>query len=369
MKTFINRVFILTICSFAFWSCEKDEDRVTVRTGETPTLSASTTSVVLDEEQAEEAAVVFSWSPLELAWSNPEVRNNEAVDYVLQIDTEEDNFESPETISMGSELETTYTHEQLNALLSRLELEPGQEGNIVVRLQSVLGENLPPTYSNVITMSVTPWLDQPRFATIYMVGDATANDWDATRGMPMFRTQSDPFLFIYTGYLEAGALKFLQNRGQWAPQWGNDGEGGVAFRATESDPDPGVFTVPANGYYTVVLDTRRMTFALDPYDATGAETYNSIGIIGGFNGWSDPVVPMTKSSFNPHLWDLEYTFEEDTALKFRISEGWSVNWGSGGDAEEIYGRGAQDSPDIQLAAGSYRIRFNDLTGDYLFIPM
>lgn len=374
MKTYINRVVILTICSLAFWSCEKDEDRVTVHTGETPTLTASTTSLVLEQGLAEEAAVTFSWNPLELTWSNPEIRNNEAVDYVLQFDTEEGNFENPEVVSQGSELEATYTHEELNALLGRLELEPGQPGNIVVRLRPVLGENLQPTYSNTIIMTVTPWLERPDFASIYMVGDATANDWDATRGMPMFRTQSDPFLFIYIGYLEAGALKILQNPGEWAPQWGSDGVEengiyGVALRATEEDPDPASFEVPADGFYSVVLDIRNMTFAIEPYDATGDETYESIGIIGDFNEWTDPVVAMTQSSFNPHLWDLEYTFEEDTQLKFRIAENWDVNWGSGGDPEEIYGRGAQGSDNILLDAGTYRIRFNDLTGDYLFIPM
>lgn len=340
---------------------------MTVSTGETPTLTASSSSVVLIEAETDEDAVTFSWNPYELNWSNEDVAHNEAINYILQFDQPGDNFESPEEVEVGSDLSRTFTHGELNALMNRMEYTAGQEGEVAVRLFPLLGDNQTPTYSDVVTISITPWLDKPKFATIYMVGDATASNWDAMNGMPMFRSEADPFVFTYTGFLESGALKFLQNPGQWAPQWGSDGTAtGVAFRATEDDADPGTFNVPANGYYTVNLDIRKMTFSLAPYDAAGAPTYSSIGIIGGFNDWAD-IAPMTKSSFNPHLWSMDYSFAQSTELKFRIAEGWSMNWGAGNNSSDIYGRGSLNSPNIAVAAGNYRIIFNDLTGDYVFI--
>ncbi|PRY09999.1 uncharacterized protein DUF5019 [Pontibacter ummariensis] len=371
MKIWLHKLSILCLFSVVLFSCEKDEDEfVTVTAGDAPTLNASETTVVLQEDQAEEEAITFSWTPLDVTWSDPEVSHSNAATYFLEFDTAEDNFASPQVVRVGNATERVYTAAQLNALLNQLELTPGEAGDVVVRLRTVLGDNLDPYYSNVMNITATPWLDKPNFPTVYMVGDATEFDWDAANATPVFRSTADPFTFIYTGYLQEGALKFLQNRGEWAPQWGSDGTAtGVAARPTETDPDPAAFTVPADGYYTVVLDLRDNIFAIEPFDASGAEVYESIGIIGAFNEWTDPVVPLTNSEFNPHYWTTEYTFASDTELKFRIAEGWDVNWGTGAVVSEdpIYSEGVLNGPNIVVPAGTYRIIFNDLTGRYLFI--
>ncbi|MHA6248345.1 SusE domain-containing protein [Pontibacter sp. CAU 1760] len=369
MKIWLNKIFALCLCSLVLMSCEKDEDRVTVKIGEAPTLATSATSVVLVEAQAEEEAVTFSWNPMDLKWSDENVSHSNAVNYILQFDAAGNNFTSPEEIEVGSSTSHSITHGQMNALLNRMELTPGQASSVEVRLFPALGDNQTPSYSNTIEASYTPWLDKPKFATVYMVGDATLNGWSNPGGMAMFRSETNPFLFTYTGFLKGGAVKFVQKDGLWAPQWGSDGTPtGVAFRATDADPDPGTFTIPADGYYTVNLNLRNMTFTALPYVAVGAQTFDSIGLIGPFTSWSS-VVPMTNSTFNPHYWSKVHTFTENTEFKFRKADdpNWTYNWGAGADATAIYGKGAINSPNIQVAAGTYRIIFNDLTGNYVLI--
>ncbi len=370
MKNWLNKISVLCLVSLALVSCEKDGEQVQVSVGDAPALTASATTVVLAEAQADDAALTMTWTPLNLKWSDATVSHNTAVKYTLQFDTEEDNFASPEVVEVGSSLEKTFTHGEMNALLNRMELESGKASKVVVRLFPHVGDNQTPVYSNPIAMSVTPWLDKPKFATVYMVGDATDNGWSNPGGTPMFRSESNPFLFTYTGYLKKGMLKFVQIDGQWAPQWGSDAAGtGVAFRATEQDPDPGVFNIPADGYYTANLNLRSMTFTLTPYNAAGAKTFTSIGIIGPFTDWSS-IIPMTNSPFNPHYWSLEHTFAAPTQMKFRWNTNWDENWGPAeGKESGIYGLGLPQGAgkNIEVAAGTYRIIFNDLTGNYVLI--
>ena len=59
----------------------------------------------------------------------------------------------------------------------------------------------------------------------------------------------------------------------------------------------------------------------------------------------------------------DVTFEEDTELKFAAGS-WDVNWGN---SAFPYGIGTQGGDNIVVKKGSYRVYFNDITGNYMFI--
>lgn len=363
MKIGINKIYLLFLFSFALIACEKEEDRVILQSGTPPELSVSASSLQLTEEQADDEAVTFSWTPADYGFPA-------AVNYTLQLAEAGTNFAEPRNVELESARQRTYTVAELNSRVMQLGLEPGTEGQIEARVRATLAESVEPVFSNTVTVDVTPYAlaedDGPEFNTIYMVGPATENDWNAGNATPMFISATEENTFTYTGFLEAGELKFLAELGQWAPMWGSDGSGNLQPRPTEDDPDPASFQVPADGYYTVTIDTLELTYSLEEYDESGATTYNSIGIIGAFNDWSD-IEPMEASGFNPHIWSIQYTFEEETEMKFRIAEDWSVNWGPADNADRLYGVGVQDGANIVVPAGTYRILFNDITGHYVFL--
>ncbi|PYF70778.1 SusF/SusE family outer membrane protein [Pedobacter nutrimenti] len=205
-----------------------------------------------------------------------------------------------------------------------------------------------------------------RDVNLYMVGSASEFGWDNANPTYMYRDETNRNAYTYTGYLKAGEFKFISVVGSWSTQYGNNGSNGVTLKAKDSDPDPGTYVVPADGYYTIKIDINKLTFSLTPYDASAATNYTSIGIIGNFNGWGD-ITAMSKTTFNPHIWVITQTMNADTELKFRIAAGWDVNWGSSaGNTQGKYGKGVRDGSNLVVKAGAYKILFNDLTAEYIF---
>lgn len=364
MRTSIKQLFVLCLFSLALFSCEKDEDKLILKTAGTPVLQASSSNVELALVNASQDAVTLSWPGINLNFSNPEMGYN-AVSYTLQMDLKGNNFAKPQALTVDT---TSYTFkvDELNTLVNKLDsVQAFKPNEVEVRVIAHLSENVEDQVSDVLTLNVSPYLSEPVYKTIYMVGAATDADWNNANAIAMLRDPNDAFVYTYTGKFKADYFKFLGKRGSWAPMWGDAGNGMLAFRETEADPDPASIQIPSEGNYTVKVNLRENTFSVTPYDANGKDTYPSIGIIGSFNGWTD-IVPMTKSDFNPHYWTLDYTFAEDVELKFRIAKDWSVNWGAplGGESKLYNTAGGEN---LKIEAGTYMIVFNDLTGNYLFV--
>lgn len=210
------------------------------------------------------------------------------------------------------------------------------------------------------------------FKNLFLVGSATATGWDNTansNNYPLFRDAENPNLYHYTGKFNGGgdaAFKLIEVKGAWAPQYGGQ-NGTLVYRATEADPDPAAIPVSTEGYYTLTVDIDEMTYTLEPFDASGATTYSTIGILGDAtaDGW-DADQDLTQSSFDPHIWYIRGIELGDGEAKFRANDAWDVNWG--GDTA-LSGMATMNGPNIPVAEGTYDVWFNDLTGRYIFIPL
>jgi starch-binding outer membrane protein SusE/F len=183
--------------------------------------------------------------------------------------------------------------------------------------------------------------------------------------------------FTFTGYFKASAgFKFIRDVGAWAEQWGNSGGDGInnPHRKLTGDNDPSNFKVPADGYYTVKINSIENTATFVAATITPA-TYTSIGLIGAFTGndWSSDVVRLTANeSVNKHIWYTTYTFDGEHQCKLRANGSWDVNWGTAGgsDGNKLYsaaGIGVQGGKNFVQTAGTYIIILNDITGSYYFI--
>lgn len=85
-----------------------------------------------------------------------------------------------------------------------------------------------------------------------------------------------------------------------------------------------------------------------------------VGIMGSFNNWTTPVFMQSVDQVN---WTLNFTFNNNEDVKFRLGNNWDVNWGA---TAFPAGTGVQNGPDIPVPAGVYDIYFNSQTGEYLF---
>lgn len=207
---------------------------------------------------------------------------------------------------------------------------------------------------------------------LFLVGSATATGWDnsaTSNNYPLFRDAGDANIYHYTGKLTGGAdlaWKLIEVKGQWAPQYGGE-NGTLLYRETDGDTDPPAIGVSTTGYYTITVNIDEMTYTVVPFNASGATTYATIGIIGDStpDGW-DADQDMTKSEFDSHIWFIKGIELNDGEMKFRAGNDWAVNWGGN---TAMSGLATPDGPNVPVAGGTYDIWFNDLTGRYIFIKL
>lgn len=124
---------------------------------------------------------------------------------------------------------------------------------------------------NYYIMADTANLTYETFLTsgeLYLVGDATTAGWDAAAAIAF--TESSPHIFTITTTLNAtGAMKFLEVQGAWAPQWGtndqgNNKQGLLVYRPTESVPDPPSIPAPSTaGSYLITVDMTTMKYTVE----------------------------------------------------------------------------------------------------------
>lgn len=327
------------------------------------TLTASATTVTATLANENEDALTFSWSASFPGYTGK-------VTYTIQYDSTGKNFARAKDVATDDNaLEKKFTKRDINDHALNAGIAGGTAGKVDYRIKATTAQGAI-AYSNTVSVTVNTYLPEAPYATLYMVGDL--NGWNNGTPWPIFRSETNPFGYTYTGYLPAGHFKFISNPGNWTPMWGNGGGSTtLQFRPTEAAADPATFQITTAGYYTINLDVKALTISIQAYDASGATTYtgaDAIGIIGSFNGWGS-TDPMTTRPDNPHIWEREHTFTAASSeVKFRIGSGWSMNWGpTEENRPKLWGKGVKDGKNIIVPAGTYRILFNDLTGHYVFI--
>lgn len=109
---------------------------------------------------------------------------------------------------------------------------------------------------SLLDLSITyEKVDLPAYTEIYMVGDASPNGWDISNATQLVQSATDPFIFTYTGVMNAGDFKFSVNRNS---DWGQD----MFMRESDTkmylhkggDPDDEKWTITKKGFYVITLN-------------------------------------------------------------------------------------------------------------------
>lgn len=157
--------------------------------------------------------------------------------------------------------------------------------------------------------------------------------------------------------------------GVWANAYGakddgdNSVEGKIAGSGAIVCPEPGAF-------YTFKADFSTMTYKWTKLENQNPTAYEKVGLIGVGGDW-DNDVDMTEVT--PHNWFIEKNFPEGS-FKIRANHKWddAANWGFA-EGQEFSSTGklitSGGSKDIKIAAGKYRIFFNDITLEYAIIAV
>jgi hypothetical protein len=187
---------------------------------------------------------------------------------VLEVDTVGANFKSSrkQEIAIAKDLSKTYTVKEFNGIFSRMELRENVAQQIEFRIKSTLGATgAAPLYSNVIRITVTPYLDVavpiPPTGELYITGNAMASDWTNSPPASQKFTKVSNTEYTITVPLTSGKFyKFLSTQGAWQPQYGGkDADGGdLGFNMGlpgQSDPDA-IPTPSSAGNYKITVNFR-----------------------------------------------------------------------------------------------------------------
>ena len=205
----------------------------------------------------------------------------------------------------------------------------------------------------------------------YLVGKL--QDWsEKPEGKTCLMYAETPMVQSYTTQWKDDAnLKIWlgSDFGVWANAYGtakngdNSVEGKIAGSGAIVCPEPGAF-------YTFKVDFSTMTYKWTKLENQNPTAYEKVGLIGVGGDW-DNDVDMTEVT--PHNWFIEKTFPEGS-FKIRANHKWddAANWGFA-EGQKFSSTGklitSGGSKDIKIAAGKYRIFFNDITLEYAIIAV
>lgn len=350
MKTGFKYFFFIGLVALLLGSCKKEENKVILEDAKSQLLSVSSTTLVLDPNNASAEAVIFSWNALDYGFPS-------ASSYTLEFDKAGGTFATPvKTENIGTDRKKSYTTADLNKAMLLSGFPAGSSSQVLVRVKSELTgvSNVAPHYSNVITINVTPYLVKIDYPKLYVPGAYQGWAPDKAKKLAEFDNAKPKF---YEGYvyfsIDNNEFKFTD-----APDWGH------GIFGDNGDGTTGVIQSPGNGNNCKTATSGYYWLKCDLTNKTWSATRTDWGIIG--------------SSIPPFDWsaDLNMTLDQNTGIwsvtgdfkageyKFRANDGWTINYGDK-DGDGILDF---DKANLKLAAdGKYKIEL-DLTdpGNYTY---
>lgn len=225
MKTLKTFIFLLA-ATLGFASCEKDGDKIYLSSIEASELMATESAVVLSQENSKDIVLSLAWTKDALQISDPALKPIDVTIQTLQVSTTPD-FTGVVTENVETSLSKAYTGSALNTLAKNVGATPDVANSLYFRLAAQAGKNMTPAYSNVVSVSVTPYI-------IDMSLGYVLNSKKAETGVMLYSAASDG---EYLGFMGATSWYNYYLREGDGTVWGNDGVTGTPFLMSSADDD------------------------------------------------------------------------------------------------------------------------------------
>ncbi|QPH41545.1 SusE domain-containing protein [Pedobacter endophyticus] len=324
MKSTIFKTLALCFMALSLWSCKKDETQTVSNVEPAGTLTASATTINLVQANGTKEALQLTYP---LATSSGYVV---PVTSTLQFGLKGKNFDPVREVVVTSK---TYapTIADFNNMILALGGKVNEAAQIEVRLKSGAAVN-DLTYSNVITLSATPYLAS---AWIYVPG--AYQGWNPSTADSLISLSSDG---VYTGMIAytEGNLEFkITPAKKWDVAYGDAGSGSISTSAGDNLKSPAAIVKQV----TVDLNKKTIVFG----------TPNEWSIIGDATagGWATDTDMKGTNDGKSNFYILKTALGVGE-MKFRFQHDWKTNLGgspaaltAGGDNIKI------------TAAGNYTI--------------
>lgn len=145
--------FFCSVLGLFLVSCTKVGDLPQYQKGTAPDLGVNATSVTPALSDANKNVLTLTWSDPHYATDSNHVK------FVVEIDTAKGNFSNPITRTVTKSLTTSFTGNDLNAIILNYGYALGRPVNLAIRVKSSYANNNETYISNVQRVSVTPYSD------------------------------------------------------------------------------------------------------------------------------------------------------------------------------------------------------------------
>jgi len=333
MKATFLKTLALCFIALSLWSCKKDETRSVATSGTGGTLKSSATSVVLDRSMLTSNVITFNLT-------NPDFGYAAAVTNVLQLAAKGTNFaNAKEAILPANATAKSYNGLDFNNLLLSLNLPTTSNSDVEIRVKSNISLNMPPVYSNVVSVSAKPF---PLTSWIYVPGNYQG--WNPATADSLVSATGNG---VYTGVIAFDGNNFkITPAKKWDIAYGDAGGGKLSTSGGD------ISSISA-GSKELVVDLNANTFTITPL------VWGLIGSAIPGSNWS---VDFDMKFIN----DGKGTWKITTdlipgAFKFRKNHDWGTNFG--GNAG-----GTLTGDDINVTtAGNYTITLDIPNNKYSMV--
>jgi len=266
---YLTKIIVGTIFAAAFFTaCDKADMVPTYKSGNTPTLFSSVSSVA-------DSAADSSINVIKFSWTSPDyATDSSTVKYILQIDSSA-NFTTPNNFVVSGALWDTLTGVQLNTMLLNYGFKFNTPYKLSARLISSYANNNDLKTSNTITVTmqayvIPPKVTPPSTGTLFIIGDATQENPQWTNSPLLAPTQQfeqiDSVTYGGIFFLSAGGSYLLLpvDNGDWTNKYGGADTSGTLL-VNGAVPSSNTPAPSASGWYQIIVSFQTGTFTVTPY--------------------------------------------------------------------------------------------------------
>ncbi|RZT91848.1 uncharacterized protein DUF5019 [Ancylomarina subtilis] len=366
--TNLKYLFISLLAVF-FIACEDDFETPNVTApvqGTAPVLEEVTEAIDLILMKKNEKDTI-----VDLSWSAATYADPIGVRYYVQVDTVNNEFKNPLEFDRVATTETSIKVGDLNTLISS-RYAPAKQVELEVRIRAFANEDLDNLYTASFTMKVTPYLDVPIPAELFMYGTATATE-QVSGALKAYGKDN-----IFTKYLKLtkdGLFKFSDKQADDGYDYNFGKFATVSDNIEAAADDAGNFKFTGEtGWYAVTADFVSSNLSIAPYmveSTTYGYDYDNIYMVGGYNS-TDPfwdagnAVAMTKKSEG--VFTIEKELQDGAEFKFIGQQSWGdLDWGNiaeKGQSGILAPKGKNDNITFDGADAVYNITVDLNAGTY-----
>lgn len=214
----------------------------------------------------------------------------------------------------------------------------------------------------VLMLSTSMYADK----LLCLIGDATRSGWSTGNASPMIQDATNPSVFYYNAWLDAGNFKFIleNNDGSFLPTWNKVDDTHIIKRTSSSDAD-NQFSIATSGNYSITVDTLNLTISISAMSETEKIPFNTVFITGDATpaNWTiTDAIQLTKSGTDPNEFTYSgHLYTRDFKFPVNRNSGWGQDFFMKVSDTEMVLQNSPDSKWTITEEGNYNITMNTKT--------